>query len=41
MKFDYTDRITAAEKFNPENIPAKTGEWNDELAFSAAVWLGI
>ena len=39
MKFDYTDRITAAEKFNPENIPAKTGEWNDELAFSAAVWL--
>lgn len=39
MKFDYTDRITAAEKFNPENIPAKTCEWNDELAFSAAVWL--
>lgn len=39
MKFDYTDRITAAEKFNPENIPATTGEWNDELAFSAAVWL--
>lgn len=39
MEFNYTDRITSAPKFNPENRPEKAEDWNDELAFSAAVWL--
>lgn len=39
MEFNYTDRITSAAKFNPDNRPSTTGEWSDDLAFSAAVWL--
>ncbi len=39
MEFNYTDRITEAEKFNPDIHLNSNTEWNDELAFSAAVWL--
>lgn len=39
MQFNYTERISEAPKFNPENIPATPAEWNDALALSAAVWL--
>lgn len=39
MEFNYTDRITSAAKFNPDNRPSTIGEWSDDLAFSAAVWL--
>lgn len=39
MNFNFTDKITEAEKFNPECCPNSEAAWNDELAFSAAVWL--
>lgn len=39
MEFNYTERITFAEKFNPRHIPARPEEWTYELAFSAGVWL--
>ena len=39
MEFNFTDRITFAPKFDPENIPSTPEGWSDELAFSAAVWL--
>ena len=39
MEFNFTDRITFAEKFNPECIPATPDAWTYQLAFSAAVWL--
>ncbi len=39
MEFNYTDRITSAQKYNPDSKPEKAEDWTDELAFSAAVWL--
>ena len=39
MELNFTDRITSAQKYNPEATPAKAGDWTPELAFSAAVWL--
>lgn len=39
MEFNFTDRITEAPKFDPENIPSKPEDWTLQLAFSAAVWL--
>lgn len=40
MKFNYTERITEALKFNATKMP-EGDEWNDELALSAVVWLSL
>ena len=39
MKFNYTDRITEAPKFDPRNISDSGAGMSEEEAFSAVVWL--
>ena len=39
MEFNFTDRITEAPKYDPQNTPSRPEDWTLPLAFSAAVWL--